>query len=268
MHGLHERRAAEAAVGFLFRNEISSTRLRLMAIVVVCSKCRARFQVSEKFAGQKGPCPKCKNEITIPDKSQEVKIHAPETFGPKDAKGRAVLKPIFREETKWNPVAAGVIGGIVLLCFILAFVVGGIGFEKVTSDRGKDYQEANAIGYASMILGSLLLGGALGIGGYTLVRDSELEPYRGKELWIRVAVCAVGYTALWGVVWLVKLLLPGLYIDSNVVATSIALIAMLAIGGGIGHFSFDIEYTNGLLHYGMFLIVTVLMRLTMGSWVV
>jgi hypothetical protein len=240
-----------------------------MAIVVVCSKCRARFQVSEKFAGQKGPCPKCKAEIIVPDKSQEVKIHAPETFGPKDAKGRAVLKPIFREETKWNPVAAGVIGGLVLLCFILAFAIGRVELKDVTDSRGNVEQRVEGpIVTTSLILGSLMLGAALGIGGYTLVRDSELEPYRGKDLWIRVAICAAGYSALWGVVWLVKVLAPGLYLDTNVVATTIALIAMLAIGGAIGHFSFDIEFTTGLLHYGMFLIVTVLLRITMGLGVI
>src|SRR4026209_2147468 len=69
-----------------------------MAIDVVCQACKTRFQVSEKFAGKSGPCPKCKTTIKIPEKAQEVVIHAPEVSGPKDSKGQAVLKPIARVE--------------------------------------------------------------------------------------------------------------------------------------------------------------------------
>ena len=84
-----------------------------MPISVVCPSCKARFSVSEKFAGKKGPCPKCKTVITVPEAvAEEVKIHEPEQFasGGKDSKGRAVLKPILREETKLQPtVAAGIV---------------------------------------------------------------------------------------------------------------------------------------------------------------
>ena len=34
-----------------------------MAIDVTCPSCHTRFQVSDKFAGKSGPCPKCKNTI-------------------------------------------------------------------------------------------------------------------------------------------------------------------------------------------------------------
>ncbi len=87
-----------------------------MAIVVVCPNCRARFQVSEKFAGKQGPCPKCKGVITIPALDEQVKIHEPEQFaeGGKDAKGRAVLKPVARVETKVRPVmVVGIVGAAI-----------------------------------------------------------------------------------------------------------------------------------------------------------
>src|SRR6056297_1201645 len=85
-----------------------------MSIQVTCPGCLTRFQVNDKFAGKKGPCPKCKAEIMIPDKSDEVVIHAPEHSGPKDSQGRSVLKPIEREEvrvTRWGLIA--VLGAIV-----------------------------------------------------------------------------------------------------------------------------------------------------------
>ncbi len=95
-----------------------------MAIVVVCPSCHARFQVSEKFAGKQGPCPKCKGLINIPALEDEVKIHAPEEFGgSKDAKGRPVLKPIARVETKVQPVLLVGVLVAVLLAFAVAFVL-------------------------------------------------------------------------------------------------------------------------------------------------
>ncbi len=69
-----------------------------MSIRVTCPGCHTRFNVSDKFAGREGPCPKCKKVIRIPDKNEEVVIHAPE-HGPKDSTGRPLLKPISRKET-------------------------------------------------------------------------------------------------------------------------------------------------------------------------
>ncbi len=97
-----------------------------MAILVVCPSCRARFQVSEKFAGKQGPCPKCKGVINIPALDEQVKIHEPEQFaeGGKDAKGRAVLKPVARVETKVQPVMVVGMVGAALMAFVIAWVVG------------------------------------------------------------------------------------------------------------------------------------------------
>ena len=59
-----------------------------MAILVVCQGCRARFQVSDQFAGKSGPCPKCKAVIKIPTKSEEVTVH-----GGKTLPAGAVMRP-------------------------------------------------------------------------------------------------------------------------------------------------------------------------------
>jgi predicted Zn finger-like uncharacterized protein len=80
-----------------------------MPIQVVCPSCHARFSVSEKFAGKKGPCPKCKTVIQVPEATEEIKIHAPEQSeaGAKGTGGRHVLKPIERKETKVQPRISG-----------------------------------------------------------------------------------------------------------------------------------------------------------------
>ena len=66
-----------------------------MPIQVTCPnpKCLTRFSVADKYAGQKGPCPKCKTVITIPKKEDEVVIHTPvhSEAGGADASGRKVL---------------------------------------------------------------------------------------------------------------------------------------------------------------------------------
>src|SRR5262245_13698414 len=86
-----------------------------MPIDITCPGCKTRFQVSEQFAGKKGPCPKCKTVITIPTLAEKVVVHAPESFGPKDSAGKAVLKPITRTETKLS------------IPFIVSIVVGVLG---------------------------------------------------------------------------------------------------------------------------------------------
>ncbi|MEM7784324.1 MAG: hypothetical protein AAF623_13300, partial [Planctomycetota bacterium] len=81
-----------------------------MAIRVTCTKCHTRFNVSDKFAGQTGPCPKCKASIKIPDKSEEVVISAPKSSGPTDTQGRAIIDPIRRHESKISPIQLTIIG--------------------------------------------------------------------------------------------------------------------------------------------------------------
>ena len=90
-----------------------------MPIPVTCPGCLARFTVSDKYAGKQGPCPKCKQTITVPDKSQEVVIHAPENYGPKDAGGRPVLKPIKRVEFTPNGFQIVVAIGVAAVSIIV-----------------------------------------------------------------------------------------------------------------------------------------------------
>ena len=93
-----------------------------MAIDVTCAACKTRFQVSDKFAGKQGPCPKCKAIITVPSKKDEVVIHVPES-GPKDSKGVLVLKPLTRKETRLTPLNIGIIVGSVLLLLLIALAL-------------------------------------------------------------------------------------------------------------------------------------------------
>lgn len=228
-----------------------------MAIDVTCPKCHTRFQVSEKFAGKSGPCPKCKNVIKVPEKKDEVVIHAPEVSGPVDSKGQAVLKPISRKEVRLStPVIAGIVGSV-LLVLILAFV-----FR--VQFHGKDSPSLRLV----TILGSILLGPALAFAGYTFLRDDELEPFRGREVLLRSFACGLAFAAIWGAYWLVfaywndwKPLRPA---EPNWLIMGAVVPIMVAIGAFASQASFEFELTTGALHYALYLSATVILRFIMG----
>jgi hypothetical protein len=109
-------------------------------------------------------------------------------------------------------------------------------------------------------LGALALAPPLVLGGYTFLRNSELEPYRGKELALRVAICALVYAFLWGVyAWLRHFLGPFETMHLVYVAPPIIL-----AGGFAAFASLELEYLSGVIHYGLYLIVTVLLRVVAG----
>jgi hypothetical protein len=225
-----------------------------MPISVVCATCKTRFEVSEKFAGKQGPCPKCKAIIKIPEvMAAEVKVHVPEAFagGGKDKKGRVVTKPIPRVDTKVNPklVAAILVGAALTLCLALAA-------------RGM----ANKV--PVIALGLLVISPPLAAGAYAFLRDDELEPYRAKELWVRAAICGLGYTLLWAAYWPVSTsgVLTGEMYQWLFVAP-----VFIGIGGGIAFATFDIDYGSGALHYCFYLLTTLLLRAAIGLppiWVI
>jgi hypothetical protein len=226
-----------------------------MAIDVTCPGCHTRFQVSEKFAGKQGPCPKCKKVITVPSKKDEVVIHAPEVSGPTDSKGQAVLKPISRKEVRLSTTQIAIIAASVLVVLIVAVVL-RIQFQ------GKDSQELRVL----TTLGAILLGPALAYAGYTFLRDDELEPYRGTQILLRALACGLVYAATWGIFWFVFLYLNNW---KNVPAPSWQIMAvvvpvMVAIGAVAAQASLDFEIGTGALHYAMYLTSTVLLRLLLG----
>ena len=91
-----------------------------MPIRVTCNKCHTRFNVSEKFAGKEGPCPKCKTVIKVPER-QEVVIAVPDD-APKDSAGRSLIKPITRKETKLTSVQITLIA-VSIIGYLLAALI-------------------------------------------------------------------------------------------------------------------------------------------------
>ena len=148
-----------------------------MSIIVVCPGCRKSFKVSDKFAGKTGPCPNCKQTLEVPAASQEVKVHAPKQFagGGSSTTGKLVLKPLEYTPAKLDPVTATIIAASVLVVLAAAWLGGRMGVFENT---------------IALAVGLLLISPPLAVAAYTFLRNDELEPYRGRALYLRAdALC-------------------------------------------------------------------------------
>lgn len=218
-----------------------------MLISVVCPSCKARFTVSEKFAGKKGPCPKCKAVITVPDKpAEDIKIHAPEDFasGGRDSTGRPVLKPVARTDTRLSATAVAAIGAVVIVTLAVAFLMRGVS-NKV-----------------SMIaVGLLIVSPPLAAAGYTFLRDDELEPYRARALAIRAVLCGLGYAALWSAYW--PLATYGIISGEAWQWLFIAPV-FVVVGAGLAFACLDLDFGSAAMHYCFYVVVTLVLRFAIG----
>ncbi len=224
-----------------------------MPISIICPGCHARFQVSEKFAGKQGPCPKCKTIINIPKVDEQVKIHAPEDYGgggATDTKGQPVLKPIAREETRLSTNLTVLIVAVSLVTLGLAWMIGS---------SSKD--ESGVVNVSPVVLGvgAAALAIPLVLAGYAFLRDDELEPYRGMELWIRAVICAAIYAGLWGAEAVVMQIMKEHGANFWIFAGP----PFILVGAGAAYSCLDLEFGTAVLHYAFYLGVTVLLRLVM-----
>ena len=227
-----------------------------MPINVICPGCHARFSVADKFAGQQGPCPKCKGPITVPKLEDQVVIDAPHSeAGAVDSTGRHVLKTYRKKDAKFHPLILTAVVGVVLVTLLVALIM-----------RGMPNQPNGVMTW----LGAILLGPPLAWAGYTFLRDDELEAYQGMGLAIRSVACGLVYALLWevymfvgGQLWGVDELAKGLEIWQ----ISVLIVPMLAVGTGVAYVAFDLEPGSGFFHAAMYFAATVVLRVVAGMTV-
>jgi hypothetical protein len=263
-----------------------------MPIQVTCPGCKAQFNVSEKFAGKKGPCPKCKAVITIPapttvsaatssggkpaapgappaPKAADVKIHAPEEAlkSEKSKTGRPTLKPIFHDDLRltWK-MGLSVVGAIVVL-FAAAWIGGRfvrapaplLANQQTDASLVAERQMALVPIYALRTVGLLLIGFPIVMAGYLVLRDDELEPYRGRSLLWRALICLVVYVGVWGLYALIPSDLTSEIYLWLFLAPALILPAAVA-----AYFCFDLDYLGSAIHASFFLLVTLALGWTAG----
>ncbi len=207
-----------------------------------------RFSVSDKFAGKSGPCPNCKKTIRIPEKSDEIVIHAPDEAAPKDAKGRSILKPIRRTEVKLSMP-------VILAAALSSLVVVGVAFGFGISGGAP---------LALLAVGAIALALPLVFVGYWFLHDDELAGYRGRELLIRCTICAAVFAALWGLYAYLPVYLTS---DAEISGLEVAMLLpiMIAIGTIASVLTFELEVLQGALHYAFYLIITLTLAWLAGA---
>ncbi len=218
-----------------------------MPIAVLCAGCKARFSVSDKFAGKRGPCPKCKAIIQIPAlAAPEIKIAEPEQYASagKDKKGRPVSKPIPRQETKFKPAVVGAIVLGVVVTFAVAYI-------SRAAPAG--------LKWIVIALGLAMVSPPVAVGSYNVLRNDELEPYSGRSLWLRATLCSLAY----GLLWAAFMFIPGDMLSEPWEWLFVGPL-FVAIGAAAAWASFDIDFASGSIHYGFYLVVTLLLRATIG----
>lgn len=229
-----------------------------MAILVVCPGCRKRFQVSDQFAGKTGPCPNCKTPITIPTKDQEVIVHAPQDFaaGGQSKKGTLILKPVPRVDVKFSWKGALAVGGAAS-----AAVLGALGLRY----SGLLLHPTAYLARAVQIAALAVVTPPLVLAGYAVLRDEELEPYRGRELYIRAGAVAAAYIVLWGVF---SRLGPLVIEPEQLWTWLLVLPPLFAVGALAGLAGLDLDFGSGVLLYAFYVMATVVLRAIAGlGWV-
>jgi len=219
-----------------------------MPISVVCPGCYKRFQVSEKFAGKKGPCPNCQTIIDIP--KEQVKIHAPEEFvsGGKTVKGRKILQPLTRLNTDFTLRDILLAAGGLIAVFLIATVLGRLELGS------------NLLGG----IGLFLIAFPLVFFGQRLLKDADdLHPLEMPEILRKSAICGVAYTFLW-----VCFEFLANYMQADGVFIVVYLIPFVLFSLFVAHVVFDFDFARGLFHYLVFFIPVILLRGLLGlKWI-
>jgi hypothetical protein len=213
--------------------------------------------------------------ITIPKleaakKVEEVKIAAPEEVGNtgKTATGRPVLKPIERQDAKLSPVVAGGVVGVVIVMFLLAWFAGPkllapapllLPEERSNPALVSVYSGQWWTAFALRALGLLIVGLPIVWAGYLVLRDDELEPYRGRSLLVRSLICFSIYLGLWGGYGL---------LPDDVHTSGYAWLYLagpfLIVGFLTAYFCFDFDVTSAAFHCVAFLALTLMLGMTAG----
>jgi len=219
-----------------------------MSIQVVCTGCKTRFSVSEQYAGRTGPCPKCKKSITIPKPAVEsVVIHEPERVaGPATAPGAIPLRPLPKRD---RPVPLVRIVGA--LAAILSMLIGSWVAGRAWGGGGPPWIIQ---GLAALIVAIPCV-----LMGYAMVRNRDLDPWRGRDLITRVAICAAVYAGLWAI----RGFLPDETVQEMwqwfVVGPFFVFAGALAALA-----SLELDWGPAVVHYSFYILVTASMRWLAG----
>jgi hypothetical protein len=221
-----------------------------MSIQVTCGTCFTRFNVSEKFAGQKGPCPKCKTVITIPTAAEQVVIHERES-GPKDAGGRPVLRPVFRQETPIGAIHWTIAACTAVIMLVVAIVA-------------RSLYTVETFPWFGLVFGAVICSVPVALVGYIVLRNPEAGGFGGRELWLRIALVAMGFALLWGMSPIAAFAFADPIAKPSLLSQSVAMVILVLAGAGISLLALELDYLFGLVHAGAYAVLCIIMRMLAG----
>lgn len=212
-----------------------------MAIHVICPGCMARFEVSDRFAGKKGPCPKCGHLIEIP--KENLVVHAPDEMmiDGKKVKNPDFIRPI--EQKTFSFTGRAILVNLVTVAVVLtvATVFHFIHFAPL----------AAAVG----VLLSLAVAFPLVKYGYMTFRDpDDLEIFLGGQLSKKSAVGAIGFVVFW---ILFEILLW--FMNPGALAF-LYLIPVALLASFVPIVLFDMKFSDALAIVVLFALAVILLR--------
>ncbi len=220
-----------------------------MAIRVICPGCMTSFEVDDRFAGKKGPCPKCGHIIEIP--KEKIVIHGSDdvTSNGKTKPGRGQdARPILQRRFVYTgkQVFWGVMGSLGAIA--AAFLVGAAGSAMFSAIVGA--------------IAVFLIAFPISEVGYMFIRDeNDLEIFLGNERHIRAAKAA----AVFGASWLVFEAFVH-FLGGTGLMSCVYLLVIGAIGAIGALIFFDCNYGKALLVYSMFAIAAIFGRGLLFQW--
>ncbi len=203
------------------------------------------FEVDDRFAGKRGPCPKCGHIIEIP--KEKLIIHAPDTItdGGKtkatalaghDARPIAAKRIIYTgKQIFW-----GVMGALGALA--LTYLVGASGLTLVAKIFGA--------------IAVFLIAYPIAEFGYTLIRDeNDLEMLLGNERHWKSFYTALVFGASW-------LVFEGFayFLNATGPMTCLYLLVCGALGAIGALVFFDCNYGKAVLVYALFAVAAIVGR--------
>lgn len=220
-----------------------------MAIRVICPGCMTSFEVDDRFAGKKGPCPKCAHIIEIP--KEKLVIHAPDSVleGGKQKKTYGQdARPILQKRFVYTgrEVFWGIMGSLGAIA--AAYLVGALCSATIGAIIG--------------VIAVFLIAFPIAEVGYMFIRDeNDLEIFLGNERHIR----ALKTAAVFGLSWLIYEVFV-FYLGGTGVMSCLYLLIMAAVGAIGAMIFFDCNYGKALIVYFMFAFSAIIGRGLIFQW--
>ena len=144
---------------------------------------------------------------------------------------------------------------VLLVAGMIGFLALAFGMRYAVSDW------MSTLGWVVLGVGAFLMAVPLIFITYHIIRDNELQPFSGFELWKRIAICSVVFAASWVALPAAAYVFNGQFPE---VSWVLASLIMFAAGAVASMGSFEFEWLLGVVHYGLYFAVGIVARVLAG----